>query len=165
MDEYQKDLERLLTRNYADRLSIYKNKPVLLEQDVSQNFKNTNTSQDETRDLSNNDFSKSKGYSLLSTTITEQGDTRGPGQLDSFFGQSFPGLEESIDNPVKGQILTGLAMTEDQKMLGGLDSQPANKKGIFSDLWGFGKSLRREKSRLEGGHPEKIRQMDRPDQE
>ena len=150
MDEYRKDLERLLNRNYADRLSIYTKKPLLPEHDVSQNFKKANTSQDETRDSHNIDFSKSNGYSLLSTTITEQDDTIRSHQKGSFFGASFPGLEESIDHPVKGQILAGLGVIEDKILLAGLDAQPANKKGIFLDLGRFVKSLRREESDLAG---------------
>jgi hypothetical protein len=116
MDEYRKDLDRLLNRNYADRLSIYTKKPLLPEHDVSQIFKKTNTSQDETRYSNNYDFSKSKGYSLLSTTINEQDDTLKSGQKDSFFGASFPGLEESIDHPEKGQILAWLGVNEDKKL-------------------------------------------------
>jgi hypothetical protein len=142
MDEYRKDLERLLNRNYADRLSIYTNKPSLPEQDVFLNFKKTNTSQVETRDSHKNDFSKSKGHSLLSTTLNEQDDTIRSPQKNSFFGASFPGLEESLDQPVKGQILAEFGVNEDKKLLAGLDVQPANKKGIFLDLAGFGKGLR-----------------------
>jgi hypothetical protein len=142
MDEYRKDLEKLLNRNYADRLSIYTNKPSLPEQDVIQNFKKTNTSQDDTRDSHQNDFSRSKGYSLLSTTIHEQDDTMRSHEKNSFFGASFPCLEESIDNPTKGQILAEFGVNDDKKLLAGLDVQPANKKGIFLDLGGFGKGLR-----------------------